>query len=196
MEEVRAGSCSARRSSSPRSSVEGVARTSSLRAELNPVAENALMVGAAGTVVAGAMVAAFAGPLGFLLLALLPVDIAAAVVLHRRRMELRRAAVAKASGDGRGVAVVEQAQDAPGSRGGQRARRVTARVEPRLGHPFIARSEVYWTAAEPGATGIAAWHDPDDVLLYFADGPESPAELEGALNRETGQYSREPVLTD
>jgi hypothetical protein len=34
------------------------------------------------------------------------------------------------------------------------------------------------------------------VLLYFADGPETPAELEQALNRETGQYSREPVLTD
>lgn len=172
------------------------ARTSSLRAELSPVAENALMAGAAGTVVAGAMVAAFAGPLGFLVLALLPVDIVAAVIVRRRRLKLRAEAVRKASGDGRGIATVEEAEDASGLRAGQSARRVTARIEPRLGHPFIARSEVYWTAAEPGATAIAAWRDPDDVLLYFAEGPENPRELEEALNRETGQYSREPVLPE
>ena len=154
------------------------------------------MAGAAGTVVAGAMVAAFAGPLGFLVLGLLPIDIAAAVIVRRRRLALRAEAVRKASGPERGIAIVEDATDAPGLRGGQSARTVTARIEPRLGHPFTARSEVYWTAAEPGATGIAAWHDPDDVLLYFADGPETPAELEEALNRETGQYSREAVLTD
>ena len=32
------------------------------------------------------------------------------------------------------------------------------------------------------------------MLLYFAEGPETPGDLEVALNRETGQYSREPVL--
>ena len=171
-----------------------VARSSSLRAELSPVLENSLLAGAAGTVVAGAMVAAFAGPLGFLVLALLPVDIAAAMVFRRRRLALRAEAVRKAKGDGRGVATVEEAEDAPGLRAGQSARRLTARIEPRLGHPFVARSDVYWTAAQPGATGIAAWRDPADVLLYFAEGPETPEELEEALNRETGQYSREPVL--
>ena len=173
-----------------------MARNSSLRAELNPVAENALMAGAAGTVVAGAMVAAFAGPLGFLLLALLPVDIAAVIVVRRRRLALRAEAVRKARGEGRGIATVIEAQDAPGVKGGQGVRTVTARIEPRLGHPFNAQSTVYWTAAAPGLTGIAAWADPSDVLLYFADGPETPAELEQALNRETGQYAREPVLTD
>ena len=154
------------------------------------------MAGAAGTVVAGAMVAAFAGPLGFLVLALLPVDIAAAVIVRRRRLALRAEAVRKASGPGRGIAIVEDATDAAGFRGGQSARTVTARIEPRLGHPFNARSTVYWTAAAAELSGVAAWNDPQDVLLYFADGPETPAELEQALNRETGQYSREAVLTD
>ena len=168
------------------------ARTSSLQAELSPNAENALMAGAAGTVVAGAMVAAFAGPLGFLLLALVPVDIAIALTVRKRRLALRAAAVAKASGPGRDTATVERAEEAPGTRGGQRAKQVTAR----LGRGGQAEAVVYWTQAAPGATGIAAWTDPADVLLYFADGPESPAELEQALNRETGQYRREPVLTD
>ena len=168
------------------------ARTSSLQAELSPVAENALMVGAAGTVVAGAMVAAFAGPLGFLLLALVPVDIAIAMAVRKRRLALRAAAVAKASGSGRDTATVERAEDAPGVRGGQSAKRVTAQ----LGQGGRAEAVVYWTRAQPGATGIAAWSDPDDVLLYFAEGPETPAELEEALNRETGQYAREPLLTD
>ncbi len=75
-------------------------------------------------------------------------------------------------------------------RGGQSARRVTAR----LGRGGRVEAVVYWTAAAPGLEGIAAWEDRDDVLLYFADGPETPAELEGALNRETGQYRREPAL--
>ena len=172
------------------------ARSSSLRTELSPVAENALMAGAAGTVVAGAMVAAFAGPFGFLLLALLPVDIVAVMVVRRRRLALREEAVRKASGEGRGIVTITDAEDASGVRGGQTARTVTARIEPRLGHPFSARSTIYWTAAAPGLKGIAAWMDPDDVLLYFAEGPETPAELEEALNRETGQYSREPVLPE
>lgn len=172
------------------------ARSSSLQAELSPVAENALMAGAAGTVVAGAMVAALVGPLGFLLLALIPFDIGAAMLMRRKRLTLRREAVRKASGDGRGIAVVEEAEEAPGFKGGQSTRKVTARIEPSRGHPFNARSVIYWTKAEKGATGIAAWSDPGDVLLYFADGPETPAELEAALNRETGQYRREPVLTD
>lgn len=166
------------------------ARSSSLQAELSPVAENALMAGAAGTVVAGAMVAAFAGPWGFLLLALVPVDIALAMAVRKRRLALRAAAVAKATGPGRDTATVEHAEDAPGTRGGQSARNVTAR----LGHGGRAEALIYWTKAEPGATGIAAWSDPGDVLLYFAEGPEAPAELEEALNRETGQYAREPVL--
>lgn len=172
------------------------ARSSSLQAELSPVTENALMAGAAGTVVAGAMVAAFAGPLGFLLLALVPVDIVAATVVRRRRLALREEAVGKSSGEGRGIATITEAGDAPGFKGGQSARKVTAWIEPIRGNPFTAQSEVYWTKAEKGATGIAAWADPEDVLLYFADGPESPAELEAALNRETGQYKREPVLKD
>ena len=171
-----------------------MARTSSLRALLNPVAENALMVGAAGTVMAGAMAGAILGPLGFLVLLFTPIDVAAAVMLRRRRQRLRAEVVAKASGPGRGVAVVESSDEAGGARGGQAARRVRARVTPVAGAPFIAESEVYWTAAEPGAAGIAAWHDPGDVLLYFAEGPENPVELEQALNRETGQYAREPVL--
>ena len=169
-----------------------MARNSSLRAELNPVAENALMAGAAGTVVAGAMVAAFAGPLGFLVLALLPVDIAAVIVVRRRRLALRGEAVRRASGAGRDTATVVRAEDAPGVRGGQSARLVTAR----LGTGQEVEALVYWTAAAPGLTGIAAWADPSAVLLYFADGPETPAEMEQALNRETGQYAREPVLTD
>ena len=168
------------------------ARSSSLQAELSPVVENALMAGAAGTVVAGAMVAAFAGPLGFLLLALIPVDIGAAMHMRRKRLALRQVAVRRASGPGRDTATVEHAEDASGSRGGQSARRVTAR----LGRGGRAEAVVYWTKAESGATGVAAWSDPGDVLLYFADGPETPAELEAALNRETGQYRREPVLTD
>lgn len=166
------------------------ARSSSLRAELSPVTENALMAGAAGTVVAGAMVAAFAGPLGFLLLALLPVDIAAAILVRRKRLALRSEAVRKASGNGRDTATVERVEDAPGTRGGRSAKRVTAR----LGTGRQVEALVYWTAAAPGLTGIAAWADPDDVLLYFAEGPETPGDLEVALNRETGQYSREPVL--
>ena len=154
--------------------------------------ENALLTSAAGTVVAGAMVAAFAGPLGFLLLALLPVDIAAAVIVRRRRLALRADAVRKASGRERDTATVERVKNAPGMRGGQSAKRVTAQ----LGRGGRAEAVVYWNAAAPGLTGIAAWEDRNDVLLYFADGPETPAELEEALNRETGQYSREPVLTD
>ncbi len=172
------------------------ARSSSLRAELSPAVENALMAGAAGTVVAGAMVAALAGPIGFLVLALIPVDIAAVVIVRRKRLALRMEAVRKASGDGRGIATVEDAEDANGLKGGQNARRVTARIEPRLGHPFNAQSVTYWTKAAPGSTGIAAWQTPDDVLLYFAEGPETAAELEEALNRETGQYTRAPVLPD
>jgi hypothetical protein len=173
-----------------------VATASSLGAELSPVAENALMAGAAGTVVAGAMVAALVGPLGFLLLALVPVDIGAAMLRRRKRLALRREAIRKASGEGRGIATITEAEDAPGFKGGQSARRVTARIEPTNGHPFTAKSEVFWSKAGKGAIGIAAWADPKDVLLYFADGPETPAELEEALNRETGQYKREPVLTD
>jgi len=168
------------------------ARSSSLRAELSPVAENALMVGAAGTVVAGAMLAAFAGPLGFLLLALVPVNIAMAMTVRKRRLVLREMAIRRASGPGRDTATVERAHDAPGARGGQSARKVTAR----LGNGEEVEALVYWTDASPGLHGIAAWADRDDVLLYFADGPETPAELERALNRETGQYSREPVLRD
>ncbi len=167
-----------------------VARTSSLRAELSPVTENALMAGAAGTVVAGAMLAALTGRWGFLLLALLPVDIALAMTVRRRRLALRTEAVRKASGRERDTATVERAEEAPGMRGGQSARRVTVR----LGRGGQAEAVVYWTAAAPGLQGIAAWEDRDDVLLYFADGPETPADLEVALNRETGQYSREPVL--
>jgi hypothetical protein len=172
-----------------------VARASSLRAELSPVVENAHLAGAAGTVVSAAMVAAFLGPLGFLLLAFLPVNLTAAVLVHRRRMRLRDEAVAIARGAGRGIATVEVVEASRAMIGGQRRRRVRARVEPIDGGPsFETESVVYWTAAEPGATGIAAWHDPGDVLLYFAEGPENPVELERALNRETGQYSREPVL--
>ncbi len=166
------------------------ATNSSLRAELSPVTENALMAGAAGTVVAGAMLAAFAGPLGFLLLALLPIDIAAAVLVRRKRLALRDIAVRKASGPGRDTVTVERADDAPGTRGGQSAKRVTAR----LGTGREVEALVYWTAAAPGLTGIAAWTDPADVLLYFAEGPETPGELEESLNRETGQYRREAVL--
>jgi len=148
------------------------------------------MAGAAGTVVAGAMLAAFAGPLGFLLLALLPVDIAATIFVRRKRLEARKEAVRKASGRERDTAKIERAEEAPGMRGGQSARRVTVR----LGRGGRADAVVYWTAAAPGLTGIAAWEDRDDVLLYFAEGPETPGELEVALNRETGQYSREAVL--
>jgi hypothetical protein len=166
------------------------ATSSSLQAELSPVVENALMAGAAGTVVAGAMLAAFAGPLGFLLLALLPVDMAAAVLVRRKRLALRTEAVRKASGRGRDTATVVHAEDAPGTRGGQSARYVTAR----LGTGREVEALVHWTTAAPGLTGVAAWADPDDVLLYFATGPETPADLEVALNRETGQYSREAVL--
>jgi len=166
------------------------ARTSNLQAELSPVTENALVAGAAGTVVAGAFLAALAGPLGFLLLALLPIDIAAAMLVRRKRLAERTEAVRKASGRHRDTATVERAEDEPGMRGGQSAKRVTVR----LGRGGEAEAIVYWTAAAPGLEGIAAWQDRDDVLLYFAEGPETPAELELALNRETGQYSREPVL--
>ena len=166
------------------------ARSSSLRAELSPVTENTLMAGAAGTVVAAALLAAAIGPWGFLLLALLPIDIAAAMTVRRRRLALRKEAVRRASGPGRDTATVERAEEMPGMRGGQSARRVTAR----LGRGGEAEALVYWTAAAPGLEGIAAWEDRDDVLLYFAVGPETPADLEIALNRETGQYSREPVL--
>jgi hypothetical protein len=138
------------------------------------------------------MLAAFAGPLGFLLLALLPVDIAAAMLVRRKRLALRSEAVRKASGNGRDTATVERVEDASGVRGGQSAKRVTAR----LGTGREAEALVYWTAAAPGLTGIAAWEERDDVLLYFADGPETAAELEQSLNRETGQYRREAVLTD
>jgi hypothetical protein len=148
------------------------------------------VAGAAGTVVAGALLAAAIGPLGFLLLALLPIDAAAAVTVRRRRLALRAEAVRRASGRGRDTATIEHAGDAPGTRGGQSARRVTVR----LGRGGRAEAVVYWSEAAPGLTGIAAWEDRADVLLYFADGPETPAELERALNRETGQYAREPVL--
>ncbi len=114
------------------------------------------MAGAAGTVVAGAMLAAFAGPLGFLLLALLPVDIAAAVLVRRKRLALRDIAVRKATGPGRDTATIERAEDAPGTRGGQSARRVTAR----LGRGGRAEALVYWTAAAPGLTGHSRLDDP------------------------------------
>ena len=171
-----------------------MARSSSLRALLNPAVENALMVGAAGTVMAGAMAGAILGPLGFLVLVLTPIDVAGAVMMRRRRERLRAQVVARASGRGRGVAIVEAAEDTGGVRAGQRSKRVRARVEPLSGAPFTAESEVFWTAAEPGARGVAAWTDPADVLLYFAEGPETPTEMERALNVETGQYRREAVL--
>lgn len=171
-----------------------MARNTSLRALLNPNVENTLMVGAAGTVMAGAMAGAILGPLGFLVLALTPIDVAAAVMMRRRRERLRAEVVAKASGPGRGVAIVEESSEAGGVRGGQRSRDVRARVTPVTGAPFIAEAEVFWTDAQPGAKGVAAWTDQRDVLLYFAEGPETPAETERALNVETGQYRREAVL--
>jgi hypothetical protein len=148
------------------------------------------MVGAAGTVVAAAMLAAAIGPFGFLLLALLPIDIALAMTVRKRRLALRKEAIRRASGRERDTATVERAEEVPGMRGGQSARRVKVR----LGRGGTAEALVYWTAAAPGLEGIAAWQDRDDVLLYFAEGPETPAELEVALNRETAQYKREPVL--
>ena len=114
------------------------------------------MAGAAGTVVAGAMVAAFAGPWGFLLLALLPVDIAAAILVRRRRLALRSEAVRKASGPGRDTATVERAEDAPGS-----ARRPEREArDGAAGSRRQVEALVYWTAAAPGLTGIAAWDGP------------------------------------
>lgn len=171
-----------------------MARNSSLRALLNPTVENALMVGAAGTVMAGAMAGAILGPLGFLVLVLTPIDVAAAVMMRRRRERLRAEVVARASGPGRGVAIVEAATDTGAVRAGQRSKRVRARVEPVSGEQFTTESEVFWTDAKPGARGVAAWTDPGDVLLYFAEGPQTPAEMERALNAETGQHRREAGL--
>lgn len=171
-----------------------MATSSSLRALLDPALENTLLIGAAGTVLASALATAFLGPVGLALLALIPIDVAMAVSFKRRRGRLRDAVRRLAQGAGRGVATVERAPETGEMRAGQRARHVQARVQPAYGAPFTAEADVFWTAATPGVTGIAAWDDRDDVLLYFADGPETPAELEEALNRETGQHAREPVL--
>ncbi len=173
-----------------------MATSSSLRALLDPALENRLLIGAAGTVLAAAMATVFLGPVGLVLLALIPIDLAMAVSLNRRRGRLRDAVRGLAQGAGRGVATVENAADTGEVRAGQRARHVQARVQPVTGVPFVAEANVFWTAAAPGTWGIAAWADPHDVLLYFADGPADPAELERALNRETGQPSREAVLDD
>ncbi len=172
---------------------------SSLRAELSSAAVNGLLIGAAGTTLAAGMLAVLVGPLGLLVLVLAPIDIAFAVMLNRRRTKARARAVDLASGDGRGVAIVRAARDTGGgSRGGQSPRHVGVEVLPVSGAPFTTDATVWWTDSAPGAWGVAAYdrRTPDDVLVYFADGPETPAEMEAALNRETGQYRREPVLGD
>lgn len=176
-----------------------MATASSLRAELSGAVVNALIVGAASTVLAAGILAAAFGPLGLVALVVAPVDLGVALLLNRNRAALRERARRLAGAGGRGVAVVLESEptDRP-ARGGQTQRHLKVEVRPAAGLPFTAEADVHWTAAVPGTWGVAAWDpaQPGDLLAYFASGPRTPAAMEAAMNRETGQHGREPVLGD
>jgi hypothetical protein len=176
-----------------------MATKSSLRAELSSAVFNSLMIGAASSAMAAGLLAVVVGPLGLLVLLIAPVDIAVAVFLNKGRKAAKKRATRLGAASGRGVAIVRSSSDAKGgARGGEAPRDVVVEVRPPSGPSFTGEARVWWSAAERGAWGVAAYDPaaPGDLLVYFARGPATPAEAEVALNRETGQYRREPVLAE
>jgi hypothetical protein len=177
-----------------------MATASSLRAELSSRVVNSLMIGAASSAMVAGLLAVALGPLGLIALIIAPLDIGFALLIDRQRKAAKARAHGLGAAAGRGVAIVRSARPATGSpRGGQSPHAIAVEIRPASGRPFDGEALVWWTdAAAPGAWGVAAYDPahPHDLLVYFARGPETPAELEAALNRETGQYRREPVLPD
>src|SRR4051794_30185801 len=135
-----------------------MATASSLRAELSSRVVNGLVAGAASSALAAGLLAVVVGPLGLLALLIAPLDIAVAVLLGRERKAARARALRLAAGSGRGLAIVLEAADAPGgARSGQAPRQLKVEVRPVGGRPFTAEARVFWSVAEPGAWGIAAY---------------------------------------